>query len=406
MSLDFARTIDTGSLTLRDAVTNPAQNTCVFIETAGTLRQFNLTSGSQVGSSTTVQTTPVSVVILDSAGASACVAGTSSGTWQVVELATNYITSFSPGTAMQNIEGQLGASDPANKIAMFAPNTTRTVIKYDANTFTRTTYTLNIPNNDQVSAIVYKEANRFLIGTFGGQVYEIDQNGVIKGMHSLQRYPGNVGFGSTTPAQHRVARLQYYDGFVIANCKTGNSQLHVIDWTTKTEVYKGPGLNQSTSGMIVSNVASGVCITARGSAAATSNHNPVFDTTVYNYGWMRASDFHSVNYSSSPGLYIAAGINPNNSLAWALQETIDDIRVYTLGASSINTSRTISTPNGEDFRVIMLDVTDGVGNSKILLDTYSTSPRTLHIPSGRNIWEIIKINTGTVATWDVSKYTS
>lgn len=400
--ITYDGTIDTGSLTLRDACTDETNNLCIIVESGtNTLRAFNLSSLTQSGSNLSVTAAPYAVMMLNSA--SAIVAG-SSTTLDLVQMPNLYRTTHTGSLGLSTVtRTQRIAVDTANSTAMIAPSTNKTLVRFVGSTATVTQITLDMPAQDNIQSIIFIGNSRYICSTSTGHLYEIDSTGKIYKKATIDRMPTNTR-GTNLASLTRVISgfMTYYDGFLYVSTtgSTSSGFTTILDWTTGTIINQFPTMDSNT-GVIVSNSASGHFLSARSADTVNASiHQVVYDNNMIAYGF----NTDSTLFTGSAGSIVNMGINTANSKGWALQEVIDDIRVFTISASSLTTTRTVSSPNNVDFRLIMLDMTDGQGSVKRYLDTYTTSPRTLTVPTGRTFIEIIKIGTGSDATWDVSKY--
>lgn len=404
MSLSWIGTIDTGTATLMAAVTNEANNTVVIIDQANNvLKQYSLSTLTQVGCSITISAQAVAVCLINSASA---LVATTGSTWNVVELAsTNFKLNITAGNGISNStnrQTQL-ACDPVNQIVLAGSLTARTLQRYNA--VTNVFSTINFPGSSSalIRCVTFIGNGRFIVALDdGGRLFEIDANCVIYKQYNFDRGTeiSSIGAGGVNRTPDG---LSYSEGFLFISELNGSFM--VMDWTTGTIITEQINPSTSSGGMMLSNAASGRVIIGDSDSINVSHHQMIHEMPVYNYGF---SDIDNPLYINNPGSIIAIGINSTTGVGWAAQETIDDIRTFTVSASSISyASRTFSSPGNVDFRLILLDTTDGPGRVKRLLDTYTTSPRTLNwLPAGRNIVEMIKIGDGANATWDASKYTS
>lgn len=402
MTLQYTGTLDIGSKTWYDGVYD--EDTAeIIIVASDTLRKYSLETGSQVGSDLSLGSTGRCVALV---GASAIVGRSTSSSWSLVELESLYESTFGANVSLRNSGTSSRAFDRDNKIAMFNISTNAAINIYNGNTFTLTTKRLDIPSNNIAYSVVYKEPNRFIIGCDGGVLIEVDQNGVVVQRRHYSRPAASYSVGENFALQSfRPDSLQYYDGFLYI---FGNypENIIVMDWTTGEMVHHSNSISCPMVSMVIES--SGTMIVAREETQAIGSNAYLYETNPYNYGWLsNKPDLNNdVLYISSPGSIVAMGFDSASSIGWFLQETIDDLRTFTVSATSGLTETTHSSPNNEDFRLIIVDETNGQGSLEVVVDTYTTSPRTLHLPAGRNMIEIIKVGDGVNAQWDVSRYST
>ena len=390
MSITFIGTIDISSTTFSDADTNEDNNEVVYVEKGGnTLVGYDLSTLVQTCCTTSLTTTPAAVTIINSASAAV---GLSNSSIDLVELHSGYKQNYSGATSMSTLNewSCRAATDKDNLISLFCSSSSRTLSKFDANTFTASSITINAPVNSYFFSIINIGNDRFIVGTDGRNLFEIDSSGNFYKSMFLEdiRLASNI----------HINQLSYYNGFLLVSAGQDCGLVVLIDWTTRTILHRQGSTSTGNLGVTLSNSASGVVIAAKSNTVSSFSGNTIYEMTI-NQGF-KANNFL---YNNNTGAITATGINSLTNYCWAIQETIDDIRVFTIDAPS-TTQKTISSPNGEDFRVLILDISSSP--AEVIVDTYTTSPRTLDIPTGKTILETIKIGTGTNATWSSSKYTT
>lgn len=394
MSITFTGSITPApTITFKDACTNEAANTVVMIESNNnSLRQYNLTTFAQVGVNLSITPTPIAVTMISAGSA---VVANSGSTADLIELASGYQQNFTGGGAISSftVRPQNAAGDITNKIAFVcATNTSRILSKFDGNNFTFTQVTLAFQQNEIPNCIIFKETGRFLVGTSAGRVYEIDTAGNI--IDKADLFFDNFLFlnSSMLPS---IVQLAYSDGFLTVSYSQGI--VSFIDWTTKTLL---DSKHQGTQlGWCFSNSASGEFIAGRNYTTTQNNVIYEMDTSITG---LIATDHL---FTDNTGLVLACGINTTNNIGWSLQVGANKIRVFNVVPTS-RVIRTVTTPGNQQARVIIIDETGGQGNLKRVVDTQTTSPRNFRLETGKNYIELIKINDGTNATWDASRYST
>lgn len=394
MSITFTGSITpTPTIVFKDACTNEAANTILFIESnSNSLRQYNLSTLSQVGVNLSVTPTPVAITMI--AAGSAVVANSGSSA-DLIELATGYQQNFTGGGAISSftVRAQQGAGDTTSRIAFFcATNTNRILSKFDGNSFTFTQVTMAFQQSEIPNCIIFKETGRFLVGTSAGRVYEIDTAGNI--VDKFDFFFDNFYFlnSSMLPS---IVQLAYADGFLTISYSQGI--VSFIDWTTKTLLDSKHDGTQN--GMTFSNSASGEFLVSRNYTTAQNNVIYEMDTSIS--GLINIDHL----FTDSTGSISACGINTTNNLGWSIQNTANKIRVFSVNPTS-RATRIVTTLNNAPARVIIIDETGGQGTLKRVVDTYTTSPRTFRLETGKSYIELVKINDGTNATWDASRYST
>lgn len=396
MSITFERDISVASVTFQDGTTDETNDYIIIVEsTSNTARIFNAATGSQVGGNISVTTSPRSITMIDSASA---VIGGSGSTVDFLDTSSGAVGSISGGSGQSStVEGQKSAADTSNKVAVLVSNTSRTLVFVDGNTFTATTTTMDIPTNVSFSSIVYKSSGRFIAGTNRGRIYEIDSSGNIVDMGTIGYNPSpNYGEVSGDLPVVNIQYLAYQDGYLTATTEDG--VVYVMDWTTKTILHSH--YMSGTGGVTLSNASSGIVLMSRNRVMNSGSVN-----TIGELDFTLDRSCRSNLFTDSTGQILALGINTTNGRGWCVQEVTDKIRVFTVSPRE-STTRTLTTPNGLDSRIIVLDYTNGVYGAKRVVDTISATSRSYRVPSGKTLLEIVFTGEGTNRVYSVSTYTT
>jgi hypothetical protein len=404
MSISFDGNIVVSSVAFESGVTHEGNNEVNLVESTGpTFRRYSLSSLTQVGTSVTTLSAPSGVTLINSSSAVVC----SSGNTQVdfIEISSGFRTNHTGAlqTPSTPDKSQYIAVDSASNTVMYISTSTSPmkVVKVIPN---QVISQIDIPAvfSASLRCIISKESGRFLLGDTIGHIYEMDVNGNILDNFILP-IPNTEPTTNTGSAysQLSIQSLAYSDNLLLATVGGSlNGMMYLIDWTTKTVlqiIQTEPGSNFN----VLSNPASGVCLA--GTQATTTANKPIHELDFTTNIPIHAT---STLFTDSTGGIIACGINTTNNKAWALQESTDRIRVFTVTPRE-STTRLITVQDGANVeaRVILIDDTTA-GASKIILDTYSLSPATYRVPSGKNIIEMVKYNDGVTAKWATSRYTS
>lgn len=398
MTLAYSGTIDVGSSTLVGAVESSG---FVLTISTTTLKKWDLETGTQSGSDLVMSGTARGICVV---GASAVVSKSTSSNWSLVDIGTLYETNFSGGSAsITNNGARSMASDRDSGVAFFGTTSSRNIGRFSGGSVTN--ISLDVGSNIVASSFLHKTGTtNFFMACTGGWIYEIDSSGNIVQERQISLDPSNYLHALASTPTLTVRSMAYIDGFLYI-WGSIPQMLWVLDWTTGNLVHMSSNLSTN---MVVSDPASGMFLMGRDETQQTNTASAIYEVSPYIYGWGSVSPEldNSILYISSPGAYVSIGCNAASGIGWALQETIDDLRIFSVTASSSLVETTHSSPNNEDFRLIVVDETGGQGNLKVIVDTYTTSPRTLHLPGGKDILEIIKIGEGVDAQWDVSRYST
>ncbi len=403
MSITYAgSSANLTSNAFRGGCTNESTNEVIIVEdSSSTLRRYSLSSFSQVGSNVSLTSAPCGVCMISTA--SALVHRNSSSNIDLVELSTGYKQSYttSAGTFTQT-RPQSCASDISNKIAFLASSvSTGTITKFNGNTFTSTTYTqaggtFFCGPSEGVSCVIYKSANRFLLGTTKGRILEIDENANI--VDKMLIFKDDVGPSTNSSViSTNVTNLSYSGDFILAY--TSGGDIVLLDWTTKKILHKHI-IENSQTGICICDASSGITLVAKlGTVNALSNG--MVSELDFTIGAVQVRDNL---YTDSVGGIIATGINTQTGRGWAIQTTTNKIRFFDISRSVVN--HTVTTPSNANARIAILDETAGQGLLKKVVDTFTTSPRTFLLEPGKDYMELIGLDNGTSTTWNMSRFST
>lgn len=407
MSISYGTTVTPTSSNIIDALIDEANNYVRFIEnTSNSLRTYDLVSGSQVGGNTTVLTSPATISLISNASAF-IMSSTGANGIDLIELSSmhrqNYSIPGGTGTAT-TAKGQQSAGDIVNKIVMATSATANTIIKMDGNTFTRTALTIPM-RGCRASSIIYKSANRWLVGTDilvspGGMIFEIDASGNVVDSMDLTRANVQGTFIVSAANSFAITFMSYIDNFVLASTSTGYTYL--IDWTTKTIIgMQGFTTDSSTNtGVVLSTGGSGICL-ASTMTSSGSYARLVFEIDATLRPYHVTNPFYSDQVSSSS--CAALGFSSHGQGFIAMRNRINFLTITPRDSST--TTITIQDPPGTDVKgKLWLIQDDGVGSSFLLLETYLQSPATYRVPTGKTIRAVVKYDDGINAKYSMSVF--
>lgn len=351
--------------------------------------------------------TPLGIALLSTT--SAIVMFASLNTVDVVELAGGYrstysITTSTPSFGNTAAKGQLIASDIDNKIAVTI--TTQPLINiFSGNTFSAaSTNNIVIRIGTSPSCVIYKEPNRFFVGTTAGEIYEMDSLGTFRVRMELSN-PNTTG-NTLSIMNPRIVSMSWDNNLLLVATEPGI--IYLIDWSTRS-VIRTISSNNTAQGYLLSNSASGMCI---GGIAPATTVNKVINELDFTINPVTIGTVPACTPSTTQ--LIDLGINVTTGRAWAVQQVTT---VFTSNANPVTaniyfmdlnvrptTARNIvvQNPVGVDVkaRVTLMDLVSG----NQILDTYIQSPGTYRVPTNKPITELIKIGDGTNSLWDLSQY--
>lgn len=371
---------------------------CADSGNSGRILAFNLTDATLAASGACL-TSSVQSVLVVAGGASAVVAYSSGTSVSLFELPSFYRTDHTTATTLNSstIGGKKGAYNHDSGICLWGTSTSpgsRVLMKFDTNTRTVSTFTLNI-GYAYVRTLTYIGNNRFLIGTSEGAIFEIDDSGTIYAGANLQIPFFDTGTYTNSIPEPEITSI-IPDGNLLM-VMTNQGSTHIWDWSTKRELDLIKTHN-SSSPLYISNSASGVCIIARdkdqSSSGAWSGLNEV-DLSICPFR-VRATAFNNDFRGYAGGVVI----NPSTG-RWAT--IMDSTSVRLLVGTIIprdSVVQTLTSPGDVDVEVIIINDTDG----EVSLNTYMKSPGDYRLPAGKDIIEIIKSGEGTTALWSVRNY--
>lgn len=398
MTLSYTGKIAVGS-TISGAVTNPNTGEILVTQSStNTLIKYDMTSLSQNGSPVSILSGSKGVCLVDSASALVVSTGT---TVDLVHLTSEVKTNYTGGSSgNSNNKCQICAGDTTNKIVLATTISAKTLNRFNGNTFTLDTVSIELSANDQIETVIFKGDGRFLIGTDGGQVCEIDSTGKIYKSIFVDYLPHDI-LGSTTSNKlpfGEIASMAIDNNLLLVATEDGAVQLW--DWSTGTKL-KSQTVGGTVAGLAVSEASSGLVLAGRMDTTTSPYYNTAFlmDFTV--------RPIHvelPIFYADNTGSCVITGIDSTTSKGWAAFSGANDIHVFSISARG-STTRTVTIPNSEDAELLILQ-DDGAGQAKVVLDTYIKSGGTYRVPTGKTLYEIFKTGSGVQAKWGASKYTT
>jgi hypothetical protein len=398
----LASTVIGGSHTFFPGITNEAANEAYVIGYGTSfLHRYSLTTFAEVAS-TSMQSNSCGIALINSA--SAVGVSSTTGNAQFYEISSGYTQTISAGSTSQG-NNQNIAGDPTNNTVMFISSGTRTLHRIVNFTYTSLTINTGATNDGAMNCIIAKSPGRWLLGTQGGAVYEMDSSGNI--LNRLQISLDNTsgaGYFETNSAVAflPISNLAYDNNLLLIGC--GDGTCLVYDLTTQTKIYQYQiNSNSQNRGILFSPAASGEVV----AVLDTTQSNPGRSVCEMDFT-VKPLKFYDSMYTNSTNTPQAVGINTQTSVGWFTQTDASSVtRIYFFRISGVRPTTTqlfTVNPGGVDqkARLLLLDDTSGNTVGRTVLDTYMQSPATYRVPSGKSLIAAVKVGEGEDATFQAN----
>lgn len=400
MSITFDGNISPTSSIMRDGCTDETNNrVCVVDSSSTTFRAYSLTSPfTQFGSNTTCLSNPAAICLINSA--SAVIRSSSVTTTDFIELSSNYRTNtgVSVGSAIPAIsKGQQSAGDTSLQVAFFAATTSQTILRVSIPANTIQAITIPIMGSSNVTCVILKGANRWLIGTSKGEILEIDSAcNVIDSWHSNMTPSLGLARGNLTVPSSAIQFMAYDNNLIVFTDTNGN--VFRMDWSTKTMLgQQHVGLGND-KGLSLSNSASGIVLMSYDYSNNSIKPIYEYDLTIL------PGQVRDTLFTDSAAPVPALGINTTNGKSWAIQNTTEKIRVFTVTPRDSISSGAISMEAGyTQARLLLLDDTDGSGTVQVILDTLILPASSYRVPTAKSLIACMKYGEGATAKWKLNR---
>lgn len=398
----LASTVIGGSHTFFPGITNEATNEAYIIGYGTSfLHRYDLTTFAEVAS-TSMQSNSCGIALINSA--SAVGVSSTTGNAQFYEISSGYTQTISAGSTPQG-NNQNIAGDPTNNTVMFISSGTRTLHRIVNFTYTSLTINTGATNDGAMNCIIAKSPGRWLLGTQGGAVYEMDSSGNI--LNRLQISLDNTsgaGYFETNSAVAflPISNLAYDNNLLLIGC--GDGTCLVYDLPTQTKIYQYQiNSNSQSRGILFSPAASGEVV----AVIDTTQSNPGRSVCEMDFT-IKPLKFYDSMYTNSVNTPQAVGINSQTSVGWFTQTDASSVtRIYFFRISGVRPTTTqlfTVNPGGVDqkARLLLLDNTSGNTVGRTVLDTYMQSPATYRVPSGKSLIAAVKVGEGEDATFQAN----
>lgn len=402
----LASTVIGGSHSFFPGITNEAANEAYIIGYGTSfLHRFSLTTFVEVAS-TSMQNNSSGLALINSASAVAVSATT--GNAQFYEISSGYTQTLAAASSPQG-NNQGIAGDPTNNTVMFISSSTRVLHRIVNFTYTALTLNTGSTTDGAMNCIIAKSPGRWLLGTQGGAVYEVDSSGNIlnKLQVSLDNTSGAGYFESSSAVCYLpISNLAYDNNLLLVGC--GDGTCLVYDYPTQTKVYQYQ-INSTSQlrGVLLSPVASGEVV----AVIDTTQSNPGRSVCEMDFT-VKPLKFYDSMYTNSANTPQAVGINTQTSVGWFAQNDASSTqRIYFFRISGVRptATQTFTVQNSgidQKARLMILDDTTGNMVGRPLLDTYMQSPATYRVPSGKTLKIMVKVGEGEDAVWQVNSLTT
>jgi hypothetical protein len=409
MSLTFLASATLASLgTVNDIFINENTGNAYVVNGNGFLMGYNPNTWAFVASAA-LTTTPYCGCMINSASA---VVVSSNTTVDFVNMSNMFKQTVAGGAtpsvpnALQSKQQFVAADTSAGvAVANGSNSSSNTLMKITASPQAVSTFTIpNVGSTDNIQTVIFKSSGRWIVGTFFGNLFEIDSSGVVYGEMSLSPLAGETAGRQASPTTaNSIYQMSYDNNLLVVNTTIG---LYLVDWGSKTILQSNQafGTGASSPGLQLCQGASGVTVITDSCLSNESTSIRELDCTIkpltINSVAIATLGSATPVISFSPTYQISAYMDANNR---AKSVSISP------RASTTKTVWVQSASSGgvdQQARLIIIDDTNGVNNSYVILDTVMQSPATYRIPTGRTLMELVKVNNGANATWDVSRYST
>lgn len=397
MSLTYVASVTPSSATLRAGCTNETDNQLIVVEsTTPSLIIYNMDTQAQVSRWGT--SSAPSCVSLVAPGVAA-IGYSSTSVIDFMQLSTGFRLSAAAGTTTYTVKGQLMAADLSLQLGFMVSSTSRNYFKFDYGAGGVVTSYVNsaINTSSTANCIILKSTGRWLMGTTAGQVLEINAGGEVVDIADFGNVPSSGDLSVSTNTANTINYLSYDNNMLLISWAQGTMTL--VDWTTKEVLYNYP-TGSSTNGSVLCAAASGVCISSRNYTTSTTS-NSLFEVD-FTCGAPISSSLPL--FTDSTSAILDAGINTTTGRGWALQST-PRIRFFDVVPRE-STTKTFTYQVAGDhvpFRLLCLDRTGGVGTATRLIDTYTQSPGTYRVPTGKTLIVAVGYGEGANALYQGSQ---
>lgn len=346
MSLTYARTIAAGTGIL-DAASRGSGNELVVLLSGNTLRRYDMTTGSQVGSDISVSATAMGMITTNLVA----LTDFNNATSHIVNLTTGVVTNFTSMdfSLSSALPQTISAGDTSgNSFALgFTSSPTNTLMKFNS----ALTCSLLSPawtgNSSRRPKCIVKSADAdtygsAIIGFDDGSITEIDASGNRIFEYTLAPPRSLVAFNTGVNVNYGIYRMHYARGYLIVSTYTG--QVLLVDHYGGGNVLQAWGLSnaQASIGPLVSNEGGDFPIVC--SSMFLSQAGMIMDFDPFLTPWQQQAQV--VRASSSTPSHVGC----DGSHAWEINSS-NNIYIYfftaprTVSALAVN----ITSGSGEVF---------------------------------------------------------
>ena len=397
MSITYDSSVTVTSSTLRDAVVRESNNQLVLIEgTTPSVRIYDMSTKTQVGSNYTVSSSPKSISLVNSA--SAVVFSDTVNSVNFVELDSGYVQTVAGSSVLipsGAIKGQLSAGNLTAGIALAANNTTNRVTRAVASSFSVANVTVDL-GGGQIRSIINVDSNTWIAGTTLGQIIELNSSGVVTRRFDVT-FKNNPGLSGM--ADPIITGLSYSND--ILRVLTISGVCFTVYYPTGDVIYTqhNNGNSGTTSGSILCQASSGITLESYNSSSAV---NQVIVESHFATNPYTSSD---VLFLGATGGIISTGINNSTAKGYALQLStvvyFFDITPPSYSDQTCGLEYPASTGVDGEY-VIIQD--DGVGSTSVKMSSaIAAETSDFPVPTGQTIRVVGAYETGVGQKFETRK---
>lgn len=395
MTLTYERSISTTTMVVDGAERGTGNELCTT-DTGTGFKRWDITSGSQVGSTATVSSDSSLCIV---STASALLANQSTSV-QLVEIATGYVQAYSGGVA-KAVTTKPQQVIKVGDYCFYTSNTTSSIGKFDLTTLTNSVETrpyLNGLSAEKLYTLANYHNGNFIAGTDRGTLVE---------MTSSLDTVGEMNLPYEMDNSYLVAQqgLQVYgisshkDILFVTTIGGWNFQIH---WPSKTvlSMFSNGDMSSVTNGTALCSMSSaGVIPFATGGGSGAANSSVVeLDFT------QSQPKLNDIVHSTSAQYWGPVGMQDGRFWC-ALRDNTIKVLTYAPTRTVDEVTSSLDDGGAKAGRIIRL--IDTPGGAYVELDTaISTAGSTLPVTDGKTVIELALYGDGTDEKGALSTYST
>jgi len=344
---------------VNDACDRPSYDEIVSIQGTN-IKRWDVNTQTQAGSSISITGATDAICLIDVDHA--LVMSTGTATHKEVNLVTSSVTNrTSLDVCPFSAKTQQCAGDISNGVAIGLGFSPEKIMKFTVGTASLLTRRWCINSSAQRNnCIIYKSANRFIVGTEDGRIVEIDQNADMVKMYTLPA-PKNIwtslGRTGTFTLPRSVTTMHYHQGFLTVGLSDGSVWL--LSHETEEVMQKWKLYTESSAGVILS--PEGGIEVFLGKASSNSSTDEVFcqlDTL------RTPGRLSTVAHNSGANACTVSGVSKSGLYPWF---ATSGIHLFSAGSVRATVNQTHQITDGQG-RVTIIDDSGGVGTGNVIFD--------------------------------------